>query len=104
MGGNPGASPRLLEGPSRTRPASCDPTARGRLLTQGTKRPELFGEPPNVSAILGLLVALGLCVPLVACIRSKPVAVVTGTLLRSVYALFGVGVRKLVKGAVRLLS
>ncbi len=81
---------------------ACDKP--GVKLQQGTKRPELFGEPRDSSAAIGALIALGLCWPVVVWVPNKSVAVIAASVLGMTCIMLGVGVRKMVRVVVRLLS
>lgn len=78
----------------------CD--HKGVRLKQAPAVPHIYGEPQQLSAMLGFAIVLLLAWPIIELIPSKSIAVVVGITLGVFCLLFGIGVRKLYKLIVRL--
>lgn len=65
---------------------------------------KLFGEPETHSALLGALVALLLCIPIIFFINNKTIAVLLAAFIGLFASLLGVLIRKFYKLIVKILS
>lgn len=81
---------------------SCDHPGVKIKFAKGV--PELFGEPQRSSALLGIIVTLVLCAPIICLINSKFVAVVVAALAGLFAMLIGIALRKLGKLILKILS
>jgi hypothetical protein len=76
----------------------------GVKLKYALKKEQFWGEPRDESGLLGLVVVLGFCWGIVILIPNKTLAVYVAAVLGGICLIPGVGVRKLVRAFVRMLS
>jgi hypothetical protein len=81
---------------------SCDHSGVKMQFVQGV--PQLFGEPQQASALLGVMITFLLCIPIVYLINNKCVAVILAALIGLFATLLGILLRKAWKLILKLLS